>query len=209
MGKRFNLPTKVLIIAIFLFSFHIFNVFYPKGESAVALNENTEDVVIKDFTLDDLAIVDLGTNEKITMGMTKTEVEKALGVPNAINKREYSVLLEYDFSGLFVIYRNEKVVNLRVNENVSSDPYRFSTYRNVAIGDDAESIFTNYNDFVSNEQWVGCMLYDGESGLAVIDKSEAGKYNPENVYGIYFAKSMSDKIYLITILDYKNKVTFN
>jgi outer membrane protein assembly factor BamE (lipoprotein component of BamABCDE complex) len=164
---------------------------------------------VKNYTIEDLSILDMITHKKISIGMSKEQVEQALGLPSATNKREYSELLEYDYSGLYVIYRNDKVVNLRVNKYTSKEYFRFLTDRNLGIDDKAEDVLSKYNNINSNEAWMGCALYNGESGIQVIDEKNAGQYNPEKVYLVYFAKSINDKIYLFTIMDYKNRITFN
>ena len=160
--------------------------------------------IIKDFTIEDLSIFDVITFKNISLGMVKEQVDEILG-ESTVNEREYSQLLEYDYSGLYVIYRNNKVVNLRVNKHTSKDSFRFQSARSVGIGDSAEDIPMKYSNISSNESWIGCTLYDDK----VISESEADKYDSEKVYLLYFAKDMNDKIYLITIMDYKNRITQN
>ena len=204
MKKLFKMLIGVMLVIALVACFVLIN-YNPADEPTGALNEAT----IKDFTVEDLSIFDMITHKKISMGMSKAQVEQVLGSPSAINGREYSELLEYDYSGLYVIYRNDKVVNLRVNKHTSKEYFRFLTDRSIGIDDKAKDVFVKYNNISSNESWMGCMLHNGDAGMKVISEKEAGQYNPEKVYLIYFAKDMNDEIYLITMMDYKNRITFN
>jgi len=160
--------------------------------------------ITKDFTAEDFSIFDVITFKNISLGMTKEQVDEILG-KSTVNEREYSQLLEYDYSGLYVIYRNNKVVNLRVNKHTSKDSFRFQSARSVGIGDSAEDVLIKYNNMNIGESWIGCTLY----GDKIISESEADKYDSEKVHLLYFAKDTNDKIYLITIMDYKNRITQN
>lgn len=199
---------KMLLVVLALFLLGVVINIVPEKETPI-YNVPIESTIIEDLTKDDFSIINLDTNNKITLGTTKNEVENILGKPTNINIREYSELKEYEYDGLFVIYRNDKIVNLRVNKNLSNNPFRFATIRDIAIGDNTEDIFSSYNDFSSNESWIGCTVYDGESGIVVINIKDAEIYDPEKVYSIYFAKNMSDNIFLLTMMDYKNRVTYN
>lgn len=200
---------KMLVVSVAFLILAIFTNIIPQKEPIILSEKIEETQVVQNLTLDDFSLINLDTNEKISLSMTKEEVEGKWGNPTKINTREYSELKEYEYDGLFVIYRNNKVVNLRVNKNVSNNPFRFATIRGVAIGDNTDDILMYYNDFNIGESWIGCAVYDGESGLVVSDEKGSERYEPEKVYLIYFAKNMSGNIYLITIMDYKNKATYN
>lgn len=110
-----------------------------------------------DFSMEDLSIHDTITKAIIRIGMSKKEVEKKLGNSTDVN---FSNI--YNYNGLEIFYRNDKVAGLivRAGENTTN---RYQTNKNIGLGDKFDEIFNNYGNGLVDKLAV-TFLFANENG---------------------------------------------
>lgn len=112
-------------------------------------DEWTETIRISDdpgeFTMEDLSIKDALTGIVISLGMSREEVDNKLSVEPEVDFRGL-----YDYDGLQICYRDNKVVGLIVSasDNVTN---RYRTNREIGIGSSKSLVYEQYGNARGDE----------------------------------------------------------
>lgn len=115
------------------------------GDSSVSvlLDERTEDTQYQ-YGEDDLSLVDTGSGKKITLGMTKAQIEEVCGEAVEADN-QYTT-----YDGVVVRYDGDMAVSLIVNGKFKDGKEkRFYTTRGVCVGTSAEDFKKAYGDSYS------------------------------------------------------------
>ncbi|MFC4810141.1 stalk domain-containing protein [Paenibacillus sp. GCM10023250] len=172
-------------------------------DKEVSWNPGTGTIRVSDhpsrFLMEDLSITDTLTNSIIRVGMSKKEVEQKLGIAADVN-----FLNIYNYNGLEIFYRNDKVAGLMVKtgENTTN---RYQTNKHIGLGDNYNKIFTSYGNGLVDEQFdAATFLFASENGKLNKVDSREDVTDTSSAYVISLSWDRTNKtVSMILIGDYQ------
>jgi len=153
------------------------------------------------LSIEDLNVVEVNTNNTISIGMTRSEVESILG--KEIETFDLGNARFFNYGGLDIYYRNEIIAGIKVNE---SD--RFSTSRGVKIGSKIEDFLKLYKGSVPKKSYSSyevtyTALLQGKKFVDVIDDPIWFSENRDDIFVFSFLFDSESNLYYYFIADHK------
>lgn len=150
------------------------------------------------FFTEDLSLYDAVTKQSLYIGMPKADVEKILGLPSG--KPSFGL---YNYYGLSIFYRNEKIAGLIIQTNVN----RYTTIRNVNFFSSKDYVLEKYGKSINDNDSNAAMFAFQKTNnlLAKLESMEkVNSLNKENIYIISFSfnKNSDNTVSSILIGDY-------
>lgn len=153
------------------------------------------------FQADDLSFYDFDQNIKIHLGMSKEEVEAAIGKP--IDTIDF--LNIYEYPGLKIHYRNNLANALIIDDNTENFN-KFMTPRRIQYGDNEDLVTTNYGNQaykeVSGNNTALTYIFEKMSNGYELRNSYKEAEVKENIFTLSMNIDRQEGIYSIMIADY-------
>jgi hypothetical protein len=147
------------------------------------------------YTIKDLEVTDTKTNSIFRIGMTKDELTEILG-------QETEILINnmYNFDGLHVFFRDNKVAAMMVNasDNISN---RFITHRGVGLGTALTDVFERYGEEEINESYGAYTL---AYNLGELNKKKFNKIDYNDLDDLDRIEQNRENIYIISLSFFDN-----
>jgi len=154
------------------------------------------------FLDEDLALYDLTDNIGISLGMSKSNVEKKLGSPLG----PVDFLGRTNYKGTDIFYKDDKVTGFMISDNTDSFD-RFTTPRRIKFGDSLDQVIVKYGEPLVKEE-----RSNGNSTVIYIVEKVDNKYKllqsfdeaskQENTYSLSMNVYNDSGVSLIMIADY-------
>lgn len=147
------------------------------------------------YTIKDLEVTDTKTNSIIRIGMTKDELTEILG-------QETEILINkmYNFDGLHVFFRDNKVAAMMVNAS-DNKSNRFITHRDVGLGTVLTDVFERYGEEEINESYGAYTL---AYNLGELKGKKFNKMDYSNLEDLHRMEKNREKMYIISLSFFDN-----
>jgi hypothetical protein len=132
MNKKKYFYSVIIILSLFCLVFLI--------NERVFTNNKVDQYKSGVYTIDDLEVTDIKTNNTISIGMTRDKVTDLFGQESEIDFRNI-----YNFDGLKVYFRDNKVAAIMVqaSDNITK---RYITVRDVGLGTEMTTVIDRYGE---------------------------------------------------------------
>jgi hypothetical protein len=152
-------------------------------------------------TADELSIFDSVSKNFISLGMAKEEVDKLLGVQE---KKDFKNM--YNYHGLEVFYRNDKVAGLIINAS-QNETGRFKTNKKIGLGSSNDDVIKAHGDSIekNGDRYLTYFYEKKENSLVKVDELPKNTETSatENLYCFSYLLFENGKVSMILIGDYQ------
>lgn len=155
------------------------------------------------FDFEDLSVYTTNPDQKVTLGMSKSEIDQILG--NGV-----SIGLYYDYGdGLEVLFIDEIAAALKLKSDKKKSPYILTD--NIKLGDSKERIQAVFGEATFKRySWEAYAFTVEEQGLSYLDFETLQQTNLSNVNTITFVyKNKKTEVEAVTIANYYYGYQYN